>query len=121
MPTVMKRLCIAIGCLLAPTAVGYGQGNPLKETLAEFGPDREAMGAAGAKLYENEGVAVGTVEEWSNPESGGSGTVELVDMFEHEGLPCRKLLHHARLGKSADPKQLTITRCKTADGTWKIL
>lgn len=121
MPSTTKHVLVAAACLIAFPTIGHALGNPVKNTLAEFGEDMNAIKVAGAKLYESEDVPVGTIEEWANPASGGAGTVELVEIFEHEGLPCRKLLHMAKPGKSADPKRFTITRCRTADGTWKIL
>lgn len=119
--TFGKHWLIVALCFSALVRVADAQtGNPMRQTLAEFGPDLDVIKAAGAKLYEDENVSIGTIEEWMNLETGGAGEVKLVEIFEHQEMQCRKLLHNARPG-GGETKRFTVTRCKTADGSWKIL
>ncbi|MGI9434866.1 MAG: RT0821/Lpp0805 family surface protein [Geminicoccaceae bacterium] len=121
MPSLAKSLLVTVFALSALAGVGYAQDNSFRRGLAEFGPDGDMIRAAAATLYEDENVSVGNVEAWSNPETGGEGTVEVVEIFEYQGLPCRKLLHRAKLSTSRDVRQIVISRCRTAEGEWKIL
>lgn len=121
MAMIAKHEFVATVFLFALVTAGHAQVNPIKKLLAEFGPDVEMIKAAGAKLYENEDAPTGMVETWSNPDTGGAGEVKLVEIFEHKRMPCRKLRHHARPGHGDAIRRFTITRCKTADGSWKIL
>lgn len=83
--------------------------------------DLELVQAAAEKLYLSDGVAVGAVEQWSNPETGSRGTVELTRIFEYKSLPCRRLQHDIDLKRYKDPYRFTLDRCRVADGAWKIL
>jgi surface antigen len=83
--------------------------------------DLPFLQAAAEKLYLVGDVTVGTSAEWINPETGNRGTVRLVEKHEHEGLPCRRLLHDIVLTRIRDPYRFTVDRCRTVDGEWKIL
>ena len=83
--------------------------------------DYALLGAAAEKLFLNDGVEVGSVEEWDNPETGSHGTVRLVGKHEYKGLPCRRLQHDIELDRARDPYRFTVDRCRTSDGEWKIL
>jgi surface antigen len=73
------------------------------------------------KLYIDESVPVGTVETWSNADSGNTGSVQLVGAFEHKGLPCRRLQHDIKIKNVADPFRYIVDRCKIPSGEWKTL
>ena len=87
--------------------------------------DLKAMEKAEQPLLADDTLPIGETRDWSNPESGDHGTVQLVKRFEYnyEGskLPCRELRYHAVLANTADPYNYTLNRCKVADGSWKIL
>ena len=83
--------------------------------------DLALLKTAAEKLYLTDGVEVGAVEEWTNPETGSHGTVKLIRKHEYKGLPCRRLQHDIELKRVSDPFRFTVDRCKVADGEWKIL
>ena len=83
--------------------------------------DLALLKTAAGKLYLTDGVEVGAVEEWTNPETGSHGTVKLIRKHEYKGMPCRRLQHDIELKRVNDPYRFTVDRCKVADGEWKIL
>jgi surface antigen len=87
--------------------------------------DLKAMAKSAQPLLEDETLPIGTTRDWSNPESGDHGTVQLLRRFEYsyEGnkLPCREILYHTQVKVSADPYNYKLSRCKVADGSWKTL
>lgn len=82
--------------------------------------DLALLKTAAGKLYLTDGVEVGAVEEWSNPETGSHGTVKLIRKHEYKGLPCRRLQHDIELKRVTDPYRFTVDRCRIANGEWKI-
>ena len=60
----------------------------------------------------------GTTATWSNPETGASGSITVINTYEEEGRRCRK----TKFFNSA--RGLTGTGifrlCKVEDGTWKV-
>lgn len=83
--------------------------------------DYALLGAAAEKLYLDDGVEVGSVEAWTNPETGNHGTVRLVGKHEYQGMPCRRLQHDIELKRGRDPYRFVLDRCRTNDEEWKIL
>ena len=83
--------------------------------------DLDLLKVAAQKLYLIETVEVGATEAWSNTETGNNGTITLILKHAYKGLPCRKLQHDIRVKNAADPYRFIIDRCKTADGSWKLL
>jgi len=81
----------------------------------------ELLKAAAAKLYVGETAPLGRVETWANAESGNGGRIELVRIFNHQNLPCRRLQHDITVGEAADPFRFLVDRCKVASGEWKLL
>jgi surface antigen len=110
---------IALTTMSAPTHAVVdpfkGSGFVLDES------DLALVKTAAGKLYSADGVEVGAVEEWSNPETGNHGTVKLIRKHEYKGLPCRRLQHDIKLKRITDHYRFTLDRCKVADGEWKIL
>ena len=108
---------------IALAAVGAeAQVNPFKRTGFELTPqDIELLKEAAKKLYIGEAAPVGTIEKWSNPETGNEGTVELVRTFAHKEMPCRRLQHDITISKVSDSYRFVIDRCKVPTGEWKIL
>lgn len=108
---------IVLATMSAPTYAAdpfRGSGFVLGES------DLALLKTAAGKLYMTDGVEVGAVEEWTNPETGSRGTVKLVRKHEYKGMPCRSLQHDIALSVK-DPYRFTLDRCRTADGEWKIL
>ena len=109
---------IVLATMSAPTHAAdpfKGSGFQLDES------DLALLKTAAGKLYLTDGVEVGAVEEWTNPETGSHGTVKLIRKHEYKGMPCRRLQHDLELKRVNDPYRFTVDRCKVADGEWKIL
>lgn len=108
--------------------VVVGAAAPADAQINPFGPggfavpreDLALLGAAETKLHEP-GVKVGTAERWRNERNGDSGTVTLISTFESDGMPCRRIAHQIKLRGDKRARQFVISRCRTADGSWKIM
>jgi surface antigen len=64
---------------------------------------------------------VGATESWNNATSGDSGTVSLLEVFEKDGMPCRKLRHTIKMHNVKDQQVYTSNRCRVQSGEWKLL
>ncbi len=96
--------------------------NPFGDSGFELSEtDIDKLEAAAKKLYLAESVEVGTVETWNNAETGNSGTVTLTRKHAYKDLPCRRLQHDIRVKDIADSFRFVLDRCKTSDGSWKLL
>jgi surface antigen len=122
---VIRLVSLALAAVILSGVAGLpaqAQLNPFTRSGFELSQeDIDMLKAAAAKLYVGETAAVGTVESWSNEASGNSGTVELIGLFRHQDLPCRRLQHDIRIKGVSDPYRFIFDRCKTADGSWKQL
>ncbi len=125
MPYKMFLLKIAVLAAMVWVSLdtsALSQGNPFKRMGAELSKeDIELLKRAAAKLYEPDSVQVGTTEAWTNSDSGNSGIVTLIKIFEKQGMPCRQLQHEVRVSGKSDPSSVEFTRCKTTEGDWKLL
>jgi surface antigen len=122
---MMKRLAAGFAAIALCLAVGlpaFAQLNAITRSGLDLtAQDWELMEAAASKLYLTEETPVGAVETWSNQESGNGGSIELIQTGEYQGMPCRRLQHDIKVKNVADPYRFTVDRCKTAEGTWKVL
>ncbi len=86
--------------------------------------DLGELGAAYQPLLDDDSIPLGTRHDWSNPESGNSGSVTLEKRFtiNYEGatLPCRTLRYRFVMKGNNDPYNMRLNRCKMTDGKWKI-
>lgn len=96
------------------------QVNPFGRDIEMSRDDMRRLGEAESRLYVQEPPAVGSTETWSNPKTGRSGTVTLIDSFERNGMPCRKLRHDINPRRHQPSYQFVIDRCRLPDGSWKI-
>ena len=115
----LRVLAATLAMLLAVLATGaQGQMNPLRQ-LALTSADIELLTAAANRVYE--AGQIGANEVWSNPESGNSGTVELLETFEREDLPCRRVEHLVNIARDAVPKRVMLASCRVPDGRWLLV
>ena len=63
----------------------------------------------------------GASAAWSNPDSGNSGVVTLMQKFERKGYPCQQIGYVLNLNGESNPRHYSIVWCKVEDGEWKIL
>jgi surface antigen len=83
--------------------------------------DIKEMQAATAPFFSDDTVPLGTTRTWSNAKSGNSGAAKLVGRFEERGMPCRRIQHDIKVKRVHDLFHYVIDRCRTPDGTWKLL
>ena len=79
----------------------------------------ELLGATANRLYD--AGEIGASATWSNAASGNSGTARLLETFERDGLPCRRVEHVIKIRQDAVPKRLVLATCRTADGRWHLV
>lgn len=100
----------------------HAQGNPFGRSGFELtSSDIELLKAEATALYTNENVAIGDKAEWRSDESGNHGTIEIIDVFEYKGMPCRRLQHDISITTVNDDFRFIIDRCQIDNGEWKIL
>ena len=123
MPSVRSTIIAMLAAVTFTLAVTPSYAlNPFKRSNFQLEDgDIPLLEAAAQKLYLVEAVDVGAVESWNNAESGNYGTVTLIQKHAHQGLPCRRLQHDIKIKGEADPYRFIIDRCKTEDGSWKLL
>jgi len=122
---VIRFVSLALAAVLLTGVAGLpaqAQLNPFTRSGFELSQeDIEMLKAAAAKLYVGETAPVGKGEHWANEATGNSGTVQLIGLFDHQGLPCRRLQHDIKIKGVSDPYRFIVDRCKVADGSWKQL
>ena len=109
---------LTVGLLWTQTA--EAQVNPFGDSLDLKDSDVALLQAAASTLFQDDHARIGQTETWSNPETGNSGTVSLLQLFEHAGMPCRRLRHHIKQRGHADQITYQFARCRTSDGSWKL-
>src|SRR5215813_762316 len=114
---VLVMLTLALVC--AQTALA--QVNPFGDSLDLKESDIAMLQAAASALFQNEKAQIGQTESWKNPKTGNSGAVSLVELFEHAGMPCKRLQHSIKQKGHADLITYQFARCRTGDGSWKLL
>ncbi len=108
--------------VLSFSSLAAAQMNPFGQSgFTIDDADLQAMSTVSAPLYADPPPAAGTKVEWSNPDSGNSGIVTLVEAFEHQGLPCRKLHYSFKIKNVSTDFSFIQDRCQVKSGDWKTL
>ena len=109
--------------VLSLGAPAFAQINPFARGSggSVTGDDLKLIDAASSKLYKTDNPQVGASEKWSNPTTGNAGTVSLTQIFEKDGMPCRKLRHSIKLAGTKDSQIYIFNRCRVKSGEWKLL
>lgn len=114
------RVLLLVSALLwAESATA--QVNPFGDSLDLEESDVAMLQAAASTLFQDDNARIGQTETWNNPETGNSGAVSILQLFEHEGLPCKRLQHAIKQKGRADQNIYQFARCRTNDGSWKLL
>lgn len=74
---------------------------------------------ASAPLFD--ATAAGTTREWSNPQTGNSGTIKLRRIFVLNGMPCRTFDYTTWTEHHTNETRVVIDWCKVADNGWKLV
>jgi surface antigen len=112
---------IAAISILTVAAPATAQINPFGHDQRITHEDLELIESASAKLYQTDSPQVGASERWSNSNSGNAGTVMLTEVFEKDGMPCRKLRHRIVFEGEKEPAIVIFNRCRVKSGEWKLL
>ena len=116
--TWWRAPALVLAVTLALLAGGAsGQMNPLRE-LELTAEDIELLSTAANHVYD--AGEIGASEAWSSAASGNSGAATLLEVFERDGRPCRRIEHVIKIRKDATPKRLVLATCRTADGRWLL-
>jgi surface antigen len=94
--------------IFAPTVIGLQNG------------DFDLMMAAEAKFYVADAPELGTTASWENPKNGDHGTAKLIEVYEWQDLPCRRIQHIVHIVSEKDLQTVTLDRCQVASGEWKF-
>ena len=119
--TKLRALLVALTIGLLWVQVAAAQVNPFGDSLDLEDSDINLLQAAANALFQDEKAGIGQTETWSNPQTGNSGAVLLLRLFEHAGLPCKRLQHSIKQKGRADQITYQFARCRTSDGSWKLL
>jgi surface antigen len=114
-PGNMKRtvvLFLLCGCLLTAEA-------RWTDALPQITKDDLALIEATARVKMTD-KPIGTTLTWSNSKTGYSGTVTLLENFEHKRRKCRTN-RHVITQQAMSPKTYVISICQNSDGTWQVL
>ena len=117
-PVVATALLLAL--MAAAPAAQAQFGSVGLGTFALTSEDRGAALAAEEKLYAAAVPEVGKIETWRNAASGTVGTVELTQVFEQDGLPCRRLEHKYKVDGQSGVRRLVFVRCQVPGGDCKL-
>jgi surface antigen len=117
------RRAVALGAMAMSFTLGaYAHAQPMMNPLRQLAltsEDFAMVGEAVTGLYD--AGKIGVTQTWSNPKSGNSGSVKILDTFEYQGLPCRAIEHTVKIRRQADPKQVVMKTCRDKDGIWKLI
>lgn len=117
----VKFLVVAL-VLLSFSSLAAAQMNPFGQSGFTIDDgDLQAMSSVSGPLYADPPPAAGTKVDWDNPQSGNSGTITLIEAFEHQGLPCRKIHYTFKIKNVATDFSFVQDRCQVESGQWKTL
>ena len=105
-------------CLVSSVALGQGFDWLRMSPVSQYDDeDWEMLYAAAGEVLEN-GTA-GVTAEWSNPRTGNSGSISVIDSFERNGRPCHSTRFMNRTATLSGSGIFVL--CKVEDGTWKLV
>jgi surface antigen len=85
-----------------------------KDTIGMSGEDMAKMKGALKEAVDQK--KVGATADWTSS-SGRAGHVEILELFEKDGMECQTVKHSFTAGGG---RTYTLPLCKVADGSWKI-
>ena len=106
-------IAIPLGLLAAP-AFAQMLAPWFKDSIGMSAEDLEKMkGALKAAIDQKK---VGATADWTSS-SGRAGHVEVLELFEKQGMECQEVKHTFTAGGG---RLYTLPLCKVQDGSWKI-
>jgi surface antigen len=117
----LRALLVVLTVGILWTQTTAAQVNPFGDSLDLKDSDIAMLQAAASALFQDDKARLGQTESWSNPKTGNSGAVSLLELFQHAGMPCKRLQHSIKQKGHADLIIYQFARCRTGDGSWKLL
>lgn len=119
MSGTLKAMVVAMAAFSAVSAQAQMLGPNWQTNVALTEQDLNMIHAAvGQRIH---GKPVGTTTTWRNPDSGNSGTIELVKDLALKNQKCEEIAYTAHSTKPGYPSEhFHFTSCLQPDGTWKI-
>ena len=118
----LRNVSIALTAMLFALALLLAVAGPaaaqITKILRESGLNQADINIAtetSEALYQKPGVRVGQKSEWSNPDTGASGVVEILEV---QGA-CVTFVHYTQ-APNRQPRRLPSKRCKDASGNWVL-
>ena len=121
----MRALWLAlpvIGLFLTGPTPALAQINPFGDaSKTRLSPsDFKMVDDATERLLARPGLAPGTKESWTNPETKSTGSLTVKNAFHRKGFSCVAVRYQSR-ARGVEPNQTgSLNWCNTPDG-WKIL
>lgn len=105
---------------LSSAGSAVAQTNEYLHSISLTDGDVELFRAMDFAIFDDRWPTKGRTMKWSNGQTGNAGTVSIVDLFEHDGRPCRRIEHRIARKGHADPVVFQLARCLSRDGaTWE--
>ena len=108
-------VCVLFALITAQIASANTLMRALKNTGLEQ-EDIDMMTEAGKSLYLKGSPSPGSTTTWSNPTSGASGIVKIVEVTDN----CVRLAHSFKTDKRPQSQQYVSRRCVSEDGGWGL-
>ena len=106
--------------VLCNAPVAYAQINPFRTyggpTLSKS--DIDAGAQAAGRLLGDAPKPVGSVEDWSSPESGNAGTLTVERVYHRQGHNCRAVRSRVTY-KAGSQRSFLFNACRVS-GQWKL-
>jgi hypothetical protein len=110
---------VGVLALSEPARAQYPAFAVFGRILTAAPEDLPMVREASAPLFD--ATAAGTTREWSNPETGNSGTIKLRRIFALNGMPCRTFDYTTWTGHHTSETRVVVDWCKVADNGWKLV
>ena len=117
---LQHRLGLATLTLLLGTSICHAQLNPFRSGRQSQGltkADVSLLSATAGQLNETSPLHVGDKKSWTNPDSGDSGDVRVMRIFNAGG--CHTLRYDLVFKARAAGSTYTVNWCRT-DAGWKV-
>ncbi|MBB97860.1 MAG: hypothetical protein CML68_25080 [Rhodobacteraceae bacterium] len=127
MRTTLAARGLAICAIGLALGAGLGTAFAPSRALAQSMPeilrrtglsqqDINIMSQAAAPLYRSGTPKVGSSADWSNPDTGASGTATLTAFANR----CADIRHVVITTRRPEPQPFVMRNCQNADGAWTL-
>jgi hypothetical protein len=115
--TLGAVLCLAFDPGIAGAQINpFGRNNRFNLT----NEDMQMMGNAAGALT-RDAARPGQTAAWDNPATGTSGTIELLETFQKDGMPCQKRRYVFDNERKFGTSTFVLNLCRIPSGEWKVV